>query len=251
MRTCRTTWPAAIVVHCPKPVTLFAADSRAQLVRFLLGRRGMLTSSINEAVAFVRSDPALAAPDLELVWLPVPVLGEGLTPPPAHGVTLGVELLQPDSRGHVRLASDDPDDPPLVDPEATSPPTPTYAFCLPACVSPNGCATPLRCARTSAPPWHPGPATSTMRRWRHSSGNTPRRRSTPSAPAGWAPTTPPWSTPSYESTAWTGYGSSTPRSCRASSAATPTAPTVMIAERAADLIHANNHNPEPDPTDTN
>ena len=115
-RTCRTTWPAAIVVHCPKPVTLFAADSRAQLARFLLGRRGMLTSSVNEAVAFVRSDPALAAPDLELVWLPVPVLGEGLTPPPAHGVTLGVELLQPDSRGHIRLASADPAEPPIIDP---------------------------------------------------------------------------------------------------------------------------------------
>ena len=65
-----------VVVHCPKPVTLFAADSPAQLVRFLLARRGMLTSSVNEAVAFVRSDPALAAPDLELVWLPVPLLGE-------------------------------------------------------------------------------------------------------------------------------------------------------------------------------
>ena len=71
-----------VVVHCPKPVTLFAADSPAQLARFLLARRGMLTSSMNEAVAFVRSDPALAAPDLELVWLPVPLLGEGLTPPP-------------------------------------------------------------------------------------------------------------------------------------------------------------------------
>ena len=78
-----------VVVHCPKPVTLFAADSPAQLARFLLSRRGMLTSSVNEAVAFVRSDPALAAPDLELVWLPVPLLGEGLTPPPGHGLTLG------------------------------------------------------------------------------------------------------------------------------------------------------------------
>ena len=105
-----------IVVHCPKPVTLFAADSRAQLVRFLLARRGMLTSSVNEAVAFVRSDPALAAPDLELVWLPVPLLGGGLTPPPGHGVTLGVELLQPDSRGHIRLASADPAEPPVIDP---------------------------------------------------------------------------------------------------------------------------------------
>jgi choline dehydrogenase len=105
----------AITVHCPKPITLAAADSRAQLVRFLLARRGMLTSSVNEAVAFVRSDPALAAPDLELVWLPVPLLGEGLTPPPGHGLTLGVELLQPDSHGDIRLASADPAEPPVID----------------------------------------------------------------------------------------------------------------------------------------
>ena len=105
-----------VAVHCPKPVTLFAADSRTQLIRFLLARRGMLTSSINEAVAFVRSNPALAAPDLELVWLPVPVLGEGLTPPPGHGLTVGVELLQPDSRGDIRLASADPAEPPVIDP---------------------------------------------------------------------------------------------------------------------------------------
>jgi choline dehydrogenase len=76
----------------------------------------MLTSRVNEAVAFVRSDPALAAPDLELVWLPVPLLGEGLTPPPGHGLTLGVELLQPESRGDIRLASADPAEPPIIDP---------------------------------------------------------------------------------------------------------------------------------------
>jgi hypothetical protein len=35
----------------------------------------MLTSSVDEAIAFVRSNPALAAPDLELIWLPVPFLG--------------------------------------------------------------------------------------------------------------------------------------------------------------------------------
>jgi choline dehydrogenase len=107
---------AGVVVHCPKPITLVAADSPVQLFRILLVRRGMLTSSVNEAVAFVRSDPALAAPDLELVWLPVPLLGGGLTPPPAHGLTLGVELLQPDSRGDIRLASGDPAEPPVIDP---------------------------------------------------------------------------------------------------------------------------------------
>jgi choline dehydrogenase len=42
-----------VTVHCPKPVRLFAADSPTQLARFLLLRRGMLTSSVNEAVAFL------------------------------------------------------------------------------------------------------------------------------------------------------------------------------------------------------
>ena len=110
----------ALVVHCPKPVTLFAAQSRAQLARFLLARRGMLTSSLNEAVAFVRTDPALAAPDIGLVWLPAPLLGYDPAgrpiPPPAHGVTLGVELLQPASRGHIRLASGNAAEPPVIDP---------------------------------------------------------------------------------------------------------------------------------------
>ena len=46
----------------------------------------------------------------------MPVLGEGLTPASAHGVTLAVELLQPDSRGHIRLASADPAEQPIIDP---------------------------------------------------------------------------------------------------------------------------------------
>jgi choline dehydrogenase len=44
------------------------------------------------------------------------VQGEGLIPPPAHGPTLGVELLQPDSYGDIRLASADPTEPPVIDP---------------------------------------------------------------------------------------------------------------------------------------
>jgi choline dehydrogenase len=112
-----------VVVHCPKPITLAAAGSPAQLAKFLLRRRGMLTSSINEAVAFVRNDPSLDAPDLELVWLPVPFLDEGLTPPTGHGLTLAVEGLQPESRGEVTLASGDPAEPPVIDPRYLTAPS--------------------------------------------------------------------------------------------------------------------------------
>ena len=46
----------------------------------------------------------------------MPVLGEGLTPPPGHGVTLAVLFLQPDSHGDIRLASADPAEPPVINP---------------------------------------------------------------------------------------------------------------------------------------
>lgn len=65
----------------------------------------------------VRPDPALAArPDLELLFAPVALVGEGLVQPPAHGVTLGVILLRPRSMGSITLRSADPAAAPRIDP---------------------------------------------------------------------------------------------------------------------------------------
>ncbi|MDF6046320.1 GMC family oxidoreductase N-terminal domain-containing protein [Streptomyces sp. JH14] len=96
----------AVTVHCPQPVTMTGADSLANVGRFLLARRGPLTSNLAEAVAFIRSTPELAAPDLELIFAPAPFIDHGLTPPTEHGITIGVVLLQPESSGRITL---DPD----------------------------------------------------------------------------------------------------------------------------------------------
>ena len=96
--------------------TLFAAESPANLLRYLLLRRGMLTSNVAEAAAFVRTRPELEAPDLELVFAPVLFVDEGLVPPPEHGLTIGTIPLQPASRGSVALRSADPLEPPAIDP---------------------------------------------------------------------------------------------------------------------------------------
>jgi len=71
---------------------------------------------VAEAVAFIRSEPDLPAPDLELIFAPAPFLDHGQTQPPGHGLTLGVVLLQPDSQGRISLASANPADPPVIDP---------------------------------------------------------------------------------------------------------------------------------------
>ncbi|PTL56468.1 GMC family oxidoreductase [Paraconexibacter algicola] len=98
------------------PTSLFAAEKPAELVKFLTRRTGMLTSNVGEIAAFVRSDPSLPAPDYELIFAPVLFEGEGLVDAEEHGVSVGVVLLRPESRGRVRLASRDPRVAPVVDP---------------------------------------------------------------------------------------------------------------------------------------
>jgi choline dehydrogenase len=110
----------SVLRHCPRKVTLTGAarglGALRQLAAYLLFHRGMLTSNIGEAVAFIRSDPAQPAPDLELIFAPGPFVDHGLETPTEHGITLGVVLLQPESVGRVRLASADPAAPPQIDP---------------------------------------------------------------------------------------------------------------------------------------
>ncbi len=98
----------AVVAACARPVTLVAAESLANVLRYLVLRKGMLTSNVGEACAFVRSREGLAAPDLELIFAPAPFVGHGLTPQRDHALTVGVVLQQPRSRGAVTLTSADP-----------------------------------------------------------------------------------------------------------------------------------------------
>ncbi|HET6215199.1 MAG TPA: GMC family oxidoreductase N-terminal domain-containing protein [Micromonosporaceae bacterium] len=105
-----------VIVNCPQPVTMVTAESLGQLARYLFLRKGMLASNVAEAVAFIRTDPDLPAPDIELIFAPVPFLDHGQTAPSGHGLTIGVVLLQPASRGRITLASANPADPPVIDP---------------------------------------------------------------------------------------------------------------------------------------
>jgi choline dehydrogenase len=97
--------------------TLVAAEKPAQLINYLVRRRGMLTSNVAEAYGFVRSRPELAVPDLELLFAPAPFFDEGIGDAhPSHAVVMGPILLKPRSRGTITLASDDPFAKPIIDP---------------------------------------------------------------------------------------------------------------------------------------
>jgi choline dehydrogenase len=109
-----------VLTAARQPLTLVSAQSKRNLVRWLLTGRGMLSSNVAEAAAFVRSEPALPAPDLELIFAPVLFLDEGLTQPTEHGVTAGPVLLTPTSIGSIVLRSADPFERPVIRPSYLS-----------------------------------------------------------------------------------------------------------------------------------
>ncbi|AEV83070.1 hypothetical protein ACWT_2051 [Actinoplanes sp. SE50] len=85
-----------------------------QMRAYLRDRTGPLNSIVSEALTFLRTDPDLPGPDIEVVFLVLPY-GEHKTSA-EHGFALGVILLRPESTGSITLRSADPSDAPLIDP---------------------------------------------------------------------------------------------------------------------------------------
>lgn len=111
---------ATTIFRCGRDVTLDTAETLRHLpfnlLSLLAARRGPLTSIVAEAGGFVRSDPALPAPDLQFVFAPAFFIDHGFTRPGGNGCSLAPVLLKPRSRGEVRLRSRDPRAAPAIDP---------------------------------------------------------------------------------------------------------------------------------------
>ncbi len=76
--------------------------------------RGPLTSNYPEAGGFFRTRSDLAAPDVEFHFAAAPFFDEGLTPPPDNGYAFGPVIIKPTSRGKVGLRTPMPDSKPTV-----------------------------------------------------------------------------------------------------------------------------------------
>ena len=74
---------SGVTFHCKQPVSLASAESLANLARYLLFRRGPLTSNVGEALGFIRTRSGLDAPDIELIFAPAFFIEHGAGNPPA------------------------------------------------------------------------------------------------------------------------------------------------------------------------
>ena len=90
----------------------------ANVLRYLFGRRGELTSNFAQAGGFIRSDPSQKIPDLQFHVVPFVYANHGQILAPLfrhYAYTVMTCFLRPESRGTVRLASADPLMPPRID----------------------------------------------------------------------------------------------------------------------------------------
>jgi choline dehydrogenase-like flavoprotein len=86
------------------------------LLQYALYRGGPLASNVFESNAFIRSRAGLQRPDLQIVFQPAR-RNKGTFPfPLGHGFAVNTVNLYPKSRGRIRLASANPHDHPLIDP---------------------------------------------------------------------------------------------------------------------------------------
>ncbi|HVE69209.1 MAG TPA: FAD-dependent oxidoreductase [Solirubrobacteraceae bacterium] len=96
------------------PVSLIVGAEPEHQQAFAERGEGPLTSNVAETGGFWRSDPSLPAPDLQFHCAPVMFVDEGLGDPVAHGISFGVCLLTPRSRGTLRLRTGDPGAKPAI-----------------------------------------------------------------------------------------------------------------------------------------
>ena len=93
------------------------------LADYVFRHRGALASNVFEAHGFVRTQPAIERPDVQIIFIPAHRNASGFPIPIGHGLGINVALLRPWSRGTISLAGPDPHLAPAIDPNVLSVPS--------------------------------------------------------------------------------------------------------------------------------
>ena len=99
-----------------------------EILKYIFAKVGMFTSTVAEAGGFIKSNDEIDIPDMQLHFAPAMVVDHGRTSVWGHGLSCHVCLLRPKSRGEVTLNSSDPNDDPKIDPKFLSHPDDMHAL---------------------------------------------------------------------------------------------------------------------------
>ncbi|MFC3110000.1 choline dehydrogenase [Undibacterium arcticum] len=95
-----------------QPITLYSAmNPLAKLkigVQWLFAGKGLGATNHFESGGFIRSEAGVMQPDLQYHFLPMAISYDGKSPATEHGFQAHVGPMRPTSRGHIKLRSADP-----------------------------------------------------------------------------------------------------------------------------------------------
>ncbi len=107
-----------VQMACTQPVTLYSATKPLNKLKiglqWLLFRSGLGATNHFEAGGFIRSHKGVEHPDLQYHFLPMAVSYDGTSAVDGHGFQAHVGPMRATSRGHVRLQAPKPSTPPAI-----------------------------------------------------------------------------------------------------------------------------------------
>jgi choline dehydrogenase len=110
----------SVVHNCPLPITSYSRQKGLRQLavglNYLLRKAGAGRDNFLQTGGFLRSRPGLEVPDIQLHFVLAKMIEHAKVKPDQDGITLHACQLRPESRGTVKLASGDPFDDPLIDP---------------------------------------------------------------------------------------------------------------------------------------
>ena len=87
-----------------------------QVIDYIINRVGFLASNVNEATIFSRSLPGLDRPDIQLGFTPALRTSTGRKVTYGHGISMNASILRPKSRGTIGISDADSFSTPVIDP---------------------------------------------------------------------------------------------------------------------------------------
>jgi choline dehydrogenase len=103
-----------LIYECQEPVSLLNATSLSSTLRYLCFKDGPLTSNVGEAGGFVKVSSSSATPEIQFHFGPGYFKNHGLETIDKHAFSFGPTLVRPFSKGSITLRSSNPLDSPRI-----------------------------------------------------------------------------------------------------------------------------------------
>ncbi|HAT35346.1 MAG TPA: GMC family oxidoreductase [Rhodospirillaceae bacterium] len=87
---------------------------------YIFNRAGMVASNVNEATGYIKTDPSLDRPNIQIGFAPAVRARGGRKLTYGHGYSSNVSLMHPKSKGAITIRDADPASAPVIDPNFLS-----------------------------------------------------------------------------------------------------------------------------------